>query len=805
MSLLPIQFLGFVFCLISLGIQNFSFAQNIQTPSHSVAKIQGLAIEADELVRDSEHNQVILTGHVQIIFGKNHLSCRELHMDLQSHQVDARGNVILTTPTATIHGARILFDTESETGTIYDGYVQSGNVMFEGSYIEKIGNVDYLAEDGKYTTCTTCPESWSFRGKKIRAVLGGRAYLSNSFLLIGGIPVVWLPYIDVPLKTDRESGLLTPRFEHSPQDGITIEQGYFFAIDRHYDATLSFKNYEFRGPKMLINSRYYLTEQSGGEIDFSLMRDRLFGENGNLNGFRDPDSKNESVPRWFLKYNHRYELPDGSIQRMHLNMTSDLQYTKDFSEEVRHQEITDLGDAALENRVSWTKNSESIHRSVDASYYVNLLQANPLADNHNAVHRIPEIRYSQTQQRIRNSSFFYQYDFNYVQFMRNDFPYDDITISGKEAYPTNSCQSASFDGSKNCQILHDGKYDPETDLIRSGQRINFQTSVYRPLLIADTFEVLPKLTYRETQYFFNVGNDQQNTRRFLRAELLTSASMYHIYGGQEEKAERIKHEIQPFFNATDIPWIYHPAHPFFGQQSYVPFYSSESISDSDIASIYRIQFDDSDRIYDRRLFTFGFTNKFTRKYWNKDEPIYQQFLIWKISQSYNAAQAEKNQHPWSDVSSSLNIRLDRFETSTLANYFPEQNVTNVASRFRFKNEDGSFYQFEVSRTYQITPGQDIDQKSRTEDLGLSFLRNFHYADLALRLIYDANYENENQRRIKAWGYSARLKVPGDCWTVDLIHYQRLGSQQKFQMSVNFNWDGEKKSKLTENIFRFFGF
>ena len=76
----------------------------------------------------------------------------------------------------------------------------------------------------------------------------------------------------------------------------------------------------------------------------------------------------------------------------------------------------------MENRTSLTKNTDSMHMSVQVDYYKNMMQSNPLADNENAVHRLPEIRLSQIDTRVGTSDFLFSYDFDYVNFVRSGLP-----------------------------------------------------------------------------------------------------------------------------------------------------------------------------------------------------------------------------------------------------------------------------------------------------------------------------------------------------------------------------------------------
>ena len=772
------------------------------------AKIQGILIQADSMYRDTETEMVELEGHVQVIFNNQHLKCDKAKINLRSKVIDAVGDVVAVTPSATMGGTRILMDYETETGLIYDGYVQSGNVIFEGTLIQKTGDKEYIADNANYTSCTTCPEAWSFSGKRIRAELGGYAYIKNSLLRIGSVPVFWLPYLVVPLKSNRQSGVVNPSFESTSNGGLAISQGYFWAISRSSDATFWFKNYELRGRKGIAEYRYVLAPQSGGALNAEFMRDRVFSGSSRYKLFQNPENQGGVVDRWFLRYGHYHILPDGYVHRTQLNNASDLQYPKDFPEETRLH-----GDSAMENRTSITKNTDDMHFSVDLDYYKSLLQADPLAGNADSVHRLPEIRISQKQIPIGQSDYRFSADLNYVNFARSEFAWDEITTqttaAGPQRFISNKCNSPDWSNSPECYKDGNGKYDPGTDLIRTGQRVDFNTAVVRPIQLQN-IDLSPKLSYRETQYFFPVGEDRSNTRRYLRAEISARTTFSRIFGDTSvAKSENIKHEVQPQVSLTTIPWLHHPSHAFFGsfQDSEGPFFSQQTVSDSDLNSPFGLQFDFKDRVYDRKVVTFAVMNKLTKKTWEDSLASYRQFLTWKVAQSYDAHAAEKsaNNQPWSDLSSEISVSLDRFQVYQNANYYPYQQVTNTSTRVRlYDHLKKDFVELGHLLSYSISPGKsDADYSTRTEDLSVTLKKNIHWLDLVGKMIYDLN--PATGKYVKSWGYGAQIMLPGECWYINLTQYQVTGGDQKSKLDFEFSWDGQPRKTLPESLLQKFGF
>ncbi|MGZ6449225.1 MAG: LPS-assembly protein LptD, partial [Pseudobdellovibrionaceae bacterium] len=642
-----------------------------QSFAQSSAKIQGVLLNADTMFRDTENETIELEGNVQIVYQAQHIKCDKAKVNFRTRQTELTGHVEIVSQKNIVGGTAATIDYENGSGIIYNGFVQSGPVVFSGSILQKVSEEEYFVSEADYTTCTNCPPTWGFSGSNIRAVLGGYAYIKNSFLKIYSVPVFWLPYLIVPLKSDRQTGLLTPRLLGDQAGGLALSESFFWAISRSTDATFTLTNYEKRGLKGAAEYRYILNENSSGSLNAAALVDHVFSNDPRVTYFET--EKGHDIPRWYIKYDHYYDLPNGYIQRAQINLASDLQYPKDFPEETLNH-----GDPAMENRVSLTKNSFDQHFSVDTSYYVNLLQSDPLASNANAVHRIPEIQFSQTQQKINNSQFLYSYNIDYVNFARSGQSFDNIQTSNGLRFERNTCNDPiQYDQEPSCHLIQNGQYDPNNDLLRTGQRIDMIGTISRPLNIGDYLNILPALSYRETDYQFNNGNDRTNSRRYLRATLGAKTSISRIFASDETpKADKYKHEIIPEVTATTIPWLMHPNHPFFGTgpDADGTFYYSDYLTDSDLSAPTGIQFDYNDRIYDRGQVTFSINNKLVQKKWVGDSPTYLQIASLKVFQSYDTYQANlrnPTREPWSDVTTILDVRLERFQTYSIFNYFPQ--------------------------------------------------------------------------------------------------------------------------------------
>lgn len=794
-----------------------------------IAKIQGLLINADTMDRDTEQETVDLSGKVQIVNKDQHISADTARIRLRARQVELNGNVRVVTNRTTIGGRRMLLDYESGTGVIYDGFVQSGNVLFEGAVLQKTGPDEYYVQSAGYTACTNCPPSWSFSGSSIRAELGGYAYIKSSWLKVGWLPVVWLPYLVVPLKSDRQTGLLTPEFETSLSGGLAVTQNVFWVIDRSTDATLGVRHYEKRGLKGLLNYRQVFSERAAAELDVAAIRDRVFEDDQRLKSFRATDQQDQPVNRWFARYGHYLEMPGDWVHRAWINNASDLQYPKDFPLETLNH-----GDSSMENRISFTKNTDDRHFNAEASYHINLLQGNPNGSNEEAVHRIPEITWSQMPKPLGSSGFLYTIDLNYSNFTRSGPAYDDLTLSNEQAsggrtgrFINSTCAAPrpgdpagvagdrvagttadEYGSNPLCRRRFDGTYDPSVDLIRTGQRFDFQPTLSRPMTFADAFDVVPSIGYRETHYSFNVGPEPTNIRRYVRTELSGRSTFSRVFGDMSPRGVRYKHEIKPELTYTVLPWIDHRSHPFFGfaQQTEAPSYTGYIVNDTDLAGNFGLQFDFTDRIYDRNLLTYSVSNVLTEKRWSGDSAVYKQLALLKVSQSYDAFQDsrnDQNKQPWSDISADLTVNLNRVQTFSRVQYFPYQKVTNGAGYVRVLDSVGRFVELKVAKRFIIVPGQDVDPDTRTEDYGLGAGLISRYLDVLGKFTYDSNLANPN--RIKSVTSITQFKPPGDCWLVTFIFNKVTGGEEQLKFNFTFNFDGLPKPPIPPEALNAYGF
>jgi len=756
------------------------FAQTNSTLAAS-AKIQGFSISAQNLVRDIEGGKVFIDGNVKIIYQNQFIEADSVVLDLIQKQAFLKGKVKVQTPQYQIGGHQIQLDYESAQGLIYEGYVQSNNVRFQGHLIEKISDTEFDVADADYTTCSNCPPTWSFQASKIKAELGGYAYLKSTFFKVGKVPIFWLPYLAVPLKSDRQTGLLPPKIGYIPERGLVVSESLFWAPSRSHDMTFTLKNYELGGLKPLVEYRYNIAKGSHGIMNASYLRDSVFASDERYYRYR-PDQKDVRIHRWSFKSSNQHRIDDDTIFRLQTSLVNDLQYPKDF-----YDEFINYSDPALENRLSLSKQFTHSVTTLDASYYRNLLSADPLSENRDAVHRAPELRFDSSLYQLNTLPLFIKFESAFTQFVR-DNPYDDMSVSGGQNYVTNNKNDPRCDNKKDpdCFPIYDQSYDPATDQIRSGQRANAKlTLVTSTFNLGEFANISPAISLNETQYFFPVGEQRFNARHFTQFELNSRTKFFRIYDKDFNQTKvKYKHEVIPEIQYRVIPWIEQENHAFFGNLSVNddPYTSKDLIlSSNDLNSTRGLQFDFDDRVYDRNVISLSVLNRVIRK--KMADNSYKTLLTFRLSQSYDLFQAQyglKTDQPLSNVSANMELNLDQFQSSSQVSYSPYQYATNSTTTLSYLNDKQQYFKIGLT-------SNRIEVKQDDISFAIGFVSP--YINVLTGIVFDASADRDSAKRLKRTSLITQLKPPGECWAVNFYYDQKEATEGQWNFTFDFSYDG----------------
>lgn len=239
-------------------------------------------VRVDAVTQTLEGDWLRLRGKAVVETTEQILEGDEIDYNLETGEAEARGNVHYKhfTEGEEIYCEKATYSTKTEKGRFYQikgsfpakidarpGILTSSNpFLFQGDWADRLGD-KYILYKGTVTSCTYPKPWWTLKAPKFDVIPGKRAVTNRAMFRVRGVPVFYFPYFYKSLeKQPRKSGFLTPNFGNSSRYGQMFGLGYFWAINRSYDATYRSQYFTQRGFAHTFDFRGRPTAKS--EFDF---------------------------------------------------------------------------------------------------------------------------------------------------------------------------------------------------------------------------------------------------------------------------------------------------------------------------------------------------------------------------------------------------------------------------------------------------------------------------------------------------------------------------------------------------------
>ena len=792
---------------------------------------EDMNLYADEMTQ--KEGILHLKGNVKVKLGTYRLAADRAEIFWDEKRVVAHGGIVLQGEGHYVEAAKIDFNYQEEIGDFYNAFIRSGQVTLEGGVIRKVGENKYKVVDAKFSTCIDCPHLWSLTGQLIEAEIGGYAYIKQPMLRIKNFPAFWLPVIWVPLKSERESGLLVPLIEQGSSLGGAINLSYFWSISRSQDMTFSTKLYTKNRSKGLLEYRHIFNENGRGQFNGGVLIEPGSARVDSFDSGLSPAVRREEsglkMDRGFISYRYYYPMANHIVQRASFNYTSDTKYRKNFPEDFifktynsdtgQYQaEPFDLGIPALENSVSLTRSRGNEFVSLEGTFYINQLQEEYQAKSEDSVQRLPEVYYSMMEREMGDSGVMFTFDTRYTRFTRSGLPYDNVCnniscLDGKSVDFRGGINSSSLGlQERRVDTQRDGEFDPSKDLIRSGHRLILGPRFSYPLFLGeDKLKAVPSFRYNHNFYHFGPVADLNSTtlpegptlraeeafykksvnRSYWELNLDLSTQLSRVFGGgiteweEGKKGRGYKHEIEP--RLTYIRSIPQggDGHSFWGASESRYFQGElRTLTDFDFLSDRGVQFDYFDQTLEKNRVYLGVDSRVMSRNFQEGEATYLEVLSMRVQQSYNFGQSgRESSQPWGSLDSLLKVRWGPVEWYGSGYYYPYAGTAKVSSRFRLRSKRGSFLELSYSIDPKVDENNEYDFENRNETGALGLGLTQKYLSLSGELGYSLKEES-----IQYWTVVARLELPGDCLYLQTSLSQLPGPEglrASYSMVFNF--------------------
>ncbi|HEY5656301.1 MAG TPA: LPS assembly protein LptD [Myxococcota bacterium] len=287
-------------------------------------------LTADELEFDRPRSLYIARGNVVIRQEGRILRADWIAFNETTGTGIASGGVELVDGPDVLRADFAEFNIHNLEGLIRDGVFESDRSQFRasGEEIVKAEERRYAFKNGEFTSCR-CPredarEPWKIRASEIDVEVEGYGTVRNTTVDVLGVPVLWLPWMIYPIKTERQTGLLFPEMSLGSRNGFEIGLPFFWAVRDEVNATVTPRWLSDRGFKGDAELEFVYGAESHG---------RMFG--GYVNDQKiDPDSFEEPYGRHRWSALGAQDLYGPGALRFQADFlfTSDNEYPLDFDE-----------------------------------------------------------------------------------------------------------------------------------------------------------------------------------------------------------------------------------------------------------------------------------------------------------------------------------------------------------------------------------------------------------------------------------------------------------------------------------------
>jgi LPS-assembly protein len=286
-------------------------------------------IEAIQLTYFHSSDVILGEGKVQVQRDNLKVYADRILYNRRKARIKAQGNVVIYLDQDILKGTEGELDINTFTGTVENAnlFLERNNIRLLAKQIWKTGPEEYEAKQATISTCPLPKQAWNFKCKEVKLTLNGMAYAKNSTFNIRGVPLLYSPWVVLPINKYRKTGFLLPHFSSSSRDGAGINVPFFWAINDSMDATFYQHYMSERGWMEGVEFRHLFSEKSKGILRYNYLIDTLEDDDFNEDGYTRGNEK-----RWWLRAKLDQQLPWGFEAKLDIDSSSDRDYLLEFDE-----------------------------------------------------------------------------------------------------------------------------------------------------------------------------------------------------------------------------------------------------------------------------------------------------------------------------------------------------------------------------------------------------------------------------------------------------------------------------------------
>jgi len=417
------------------------------------------------------------------------------------------GHVKVSEKEAVIDGEKVEFNLKTGEGRLHNAQGRLGDSFyFTGERIERLEPDHFTLENGSCSTCPFPDPDWRIEASFVDLTVEGYAYAEGMIFRAGAVPILYLPYFIMPVKTNRATGFLIPSLTYSQENGFNISNSFFWAMTDYMDSTITHHHRGNDGEGGDLEFRYILSPSTRGQLNaeyFYVMA---------------PEER-KGNELWKILYNHNQVLPLGMENMIRVDMESKDSLARRWEDDLTSR-TRRYSDSFFLLRRNWTSRSLSLTARTKRSVVPGV---------GDQVDELPAISFTNQKESLFDLPLYWSLESGYTYFSTSQATVEPST--GVDQFKVN--------------------------------RLDVFPGLSAVLSPAPWLSLEPEIKYRATAYSAWVDEtgaivEEPFVRNYYSASTtLTGPRFYKIFDSGE--GEKLKHLITP-----KLSWNYIPDYDFDG-------------------------------------------------------------------------------------------------------------------------------------------------------------------------------------------------------------------------------------------------
>jgi len=353
------------------------------------AASDSVALEGDQLEYVMSENKVVAVGNV--IIGKDNvtLHCDRLEFFRDTKVAFAEGNVVLVRKGERFVGERLKYDFNSMKGDFLNARIAAYPFFGEAEEIKKVGENHMEMKRGYLTTCDHDKPHFRLFSKKIDIYPGEKAVARNVRMLIGNLPILYIPRYTQNLSDKKPMFVFTPGYDKDWGAFILSKWRYYF--NDNYKGVVHLDYRERKDFAWGIDFSYQTQDFGEGIIRTYYMNERNITSK---HVWEEKPSPTIEKERFKVEWRHKWNIDENTNAIWQYYKLSDNTLLQDYFEGEYDEDFKPNSYFLL------THNLPQGTLSLRTDVRVNRFEA--------AVERLPEIAYSLGNTQIGGTGLYFK-------------------------------------------------------------------------------------------------------------------------------------------------------------------------------------------------------------------------------------------------------------------------------------------------------------------------------------------------------------------------------------------------------------